>query len=148
METNVDETVSDAAVETRTRRTVAAFYAATRAMDVDAFAATFAADAVHEDPIGTPPFRGQEGVRQFFAGITGLMTTFGLTEDSVFVVGDTAAVKWTGRGIGTTGRAVTFEGIDVMEVNDASAIRHLRAYWDAGALMAHLQGATGDPLVP
>ena len=123
-----------------TRRTIVAFYAATRAMDPDALVATFAPDALHEDPIGTPPYSGHAGVRRFFAGITDAFSTFGLTEDFVSVVGNAAAVKWTARGTGKNGRAVIFEGIDVIELNDASLIQHLRAYWDLDAMQAQLQG--------
>jgi steroid delta-isomerase len=127
------------------QHTVAAFYAATRAMDIEAFVATFAPDALHEAPVGTEPYHGHAGVRRFFAGVTAAFATFGLTEDFVTFTGDTAAVKWTARGVGTNGRAVTFEGIDVIEGDADGRIRHLRAYWDMGAMVAQLQGAAANP---
>ena len=127
--------------------TVTAFYAATRAMDVDALVATFAPDAVHEDPVGTPPYHGHAGVRSFFASVTAAFATFGLAEDFVTVAGDTAAVKWTARGVARSGRAVTFEGIDVIEAGADGRIQHLRAYWDMDAMVAQLQGAATTPSV-
>lgn len=87
-------------------------------MDPDAWANTFAEDAVSHDPVGAPSHRGRAALRQFLAGVISLFETVGLTEDHVFVAGNQAAVKWTGRGTGKNGRLVTFEGIDVLTVNE------------------------------
>jgi len=121
------------------QKVIADYFAATRAMDSEAWVATFAEDAVSHDPVGAPPLEGKEALRQFFAGITGAFETVGLTEDSVFVAGNGAAVKWTGRGKGRNGREVTFEGIDVFEINEDGLIQQVRAYWNPAALMAELQ---------
>src|SRR5579863_1723981 len=92
--------------------TIAGYFATIRAMDTDAFVATFAADGVLHDPVGAPPHVGHAAIRAFADGIFGLFETVGLTEDAIFVAGNGAAVKWTGRGRGKNGAAVTFEGID------------------------------------
>ena len=120
-------------------KAVADYFAATRAMDADAWVATFADDAVSYDP-AAPPARGHEALRQFFLGIAGAFSRVGLTEDNVFIVGREAAVKWTGRGVGKNGREVIFEGIDIFEINDAGKIQTIRAYWNPAALMAQLKG--------
>ncbi len=123
------------------RQTVAAYFAALRAMDADAFTAMFATDGVTHDPVGTPPHAGHAAIRQFVTGIFGLFDTVGLTEDHVFVAGNGAAVKWTGRGRGKNGAEVTFEGVDVMEVNGEGKIRVLHAYWDPAPVLARVQSA-------
>lgn len=120
------------------RETVADYFKAIREMDVDAWLATFAEDAVSHDPVGAPPSEGHAGLRAFFEGITGAFETVGLFEDSVFVAGESAAVKWTGRGTGKNGRDVVFEGIDVFEINADNRIQTVRAYWDPSALMSEL----------
>jgi steroid delta-isomerase len=120
------------------RQVVAAYFAATRAMDLDAWLATFAPDAVDYDPVGTPPVVGHTGLRQFFQTIAGAFEKVGMTEDHVFVAGSGAAVKWTGRGVGKNGRAITFEGIDVFEVNDQGRIQKLWGYWDPARVMEEL----------
>lgn len=121
------------------QKVVADYFAATRAMDALAWLATFADDAISYDPVGAPPTAGHAALRQFFDGITGAFEKVGLTEDHVFVNGNEAAVKWTGRGTGKNGRAVTFEGIDVFEINDAGKIQTIHAYWNPAAMMAELQ---------
>jgi steroid Delta-isomerase len=122
------------------RETVGDYFKAIRAMDMDAWLATFAEDAVSHDPVGAPPAEGHAGLRAFFEGITGPFETVELFEDSVFVAGDGAAVKWTGRGTGKNGRNVVFEGIDVFEINADNKIQTLRAYWDPSAMISELMG--------
>jgi steroid delta-isomerase len=124
----------------RTQKAVADYFAAIRAMDTARWVATFAADAVSQDPVGGPPINGHTALRRFFEGITGAFEKVGLFEDHVFVNGNEAAVKWTGRGVGKNNRAVTFEGIDIFEINDEGKIQTLRAYWNPAAMMAELQG--------
>jgi steroid delta-isomerase len=122
------------------QRVVADYFRATRSMDIEAWLATFAKDAISYDPVGGQPLEGEDSLRQFFAGIAGAFETVGLTEDSVFISGNGAAVKWTGQGVGKNGRRVTFEGIDVFEVNDGGKIQRMWAYWNPAAMMAELQG--------
>ncbi|HEX8494765.1 MAG TPA: nuclear transport factor 2 family protein [Pyrinomonadaceae bacterium] len=122
-----------------TEKAVADYFAAIRAMDVDSWLSTFAEDAVSNDPVGAPPLNGHAALRQFFEGIAGAFEKVGLFEDQVFINGNEAAVKWTGRGTGKNGREVTFEGIDVFAVNDEGKIQTVRGYWNPAAMMAELQ---------
>src|SRR5215208_2947100 len=114
-------------------KVVGDYFAATRSMDVEAWLATFAVDAISHDPVGGRPLEGHDSLRQFFGGIAGAFEAVGLTEDSVFVSGNEAAVKWTGRGVGKNGRQVTFEGIDVFKFNDDGKIQTIWAYWNPAA---------------
>lgn len=120
-------------------RAVKAYFAALRAMDVEAWVATMAPDVVSYDPVGAPPSVGHDGMRQFFAGITGAFEKVGLTEDHVFIAGNSAAVKWTGTGRGKNKRDVRFEGIDVIDFNDQGLIETVRAYWNPAEVMMQLQ---------
>jgi steroid delta-isomerase len=109
-------------------------------MDAEGFVNAFAPDGVSHDPVGAPPLDGHEQIRQFITGMFSGFETMGLTEEQIFVNGNSAAVKWTGGGRTRTGRDVTFEGIDVLEFNKDGKITLLRAYWDPAPLMAALQG--------
>ena len=62
------------------------------------------------------------------------------TPDQVFVAGDGAAFSWTVQLTTKHGRSVTFEGIDVIQVNDQGKIQTLHAYWDPAPVLAVLQG--------
>jgi steroid delta-isomerase len=119
-------------------KAVKAYFAATRAMDEQAWVNTFAEDAVSNDPVGASPIVGHQKLREFFQTITAAFKEVGLTEDDVFVAGNGAAVRWTGRGVSKQGRKVHFEGIDVFEVNEAGKIQTLHAYWNPAEMVAQL----------
>ena len=67
-------------------------------MDRQAWVNTFAEDAVTYDPVGAPPTRGHQKLAEFFDTITAPFKKVGLTEDEIFIAGNGAAVKWSGRG--------------------------------------------------
>jgi len=119
-------------------KAVKAYFAALRAMDQQAWVNTFAEDAVTYDPVGAPPTKGHQRLGEFFQTITAAFKEVGLTEDEVFIAGNGAAVKWTGRGVSRQGNKVRFEGIDVITVNEAGKIEKLEAYWNPAEMVAQL----------
>jgi steroid delta-isomerase len=119
-------------------RAVRAYFLAIRAMDADAFANTFAEDGTTYDPVGSPGITGREGLREFLTSICKNFKTVALDEDSVFVAGNGAAVKWTGHGTSANGGEVRFEGIVVFEVNDDGKIQTIHAYWNPAEMIAQL----------
>ena len=119
-------------------RAVRGYFLAIRAMDADAFANTFADDGTTFDPVGSPGITGRDGLREFFQSICSNFKSVALDEDAVFVAGNGAAVKWTGRGTSTSGKEVRFEGIDVFEVNQDGKIQTIHAYWNPAEMIAQL----------
>ncbi len=118
---------------------VAEYFAAVSALDVHAWLACFASDAISHDPYGGAPMRGREALHGFFTGVTGLFASVQIAADRVFIAGDRAAVKFTGHGVGKNGRRVTFEGIDVFEFNPDGRIQTLWAYWNPAPMLSELQ---------
>lgn len=119
-------------------KAVKAYFSAIRAMDQEAWVNTFAEDAITYDPVGAPPTEGHPKLREFFQTITAAFKEVGLTEDEMFIAGNGAAVRWTGRGISKQGRKVHFEGIDVFDVNEAGKIQSVHAYWNPAEMVAQL----------
>ena len=122
----------------RISHAVRAYFLAIRAMDADAFANTFAEDGTTFDPVSAPGITGRVGIREFLESICKNFKSVGLTEESVFVAGTGAAVKWTGQGTSATGKEVRFEGIDVFEINEDGKIQTVRAYWNPAEMIAQL----------
>lgn len=119
-------------------KAVRAYFAATRAMDQQAWVDTFSEDAIIYDPVGAPPTEGHQKLGEFFQAITAAFKEVGLREDQIFIAGNGAAVKWTGRGISKQGRKVHFEGIDVFEVNEAGKIKTVHGYWNPAEMANQL----------
>ena len=122
----------------RVSRAVRAYFLAIRAMDADAFANSFAENGTTCDPMGAPPITGRAAVREFFESICKNFKSVAINEESVFVAGNGAAVKWVGQGTSIHGKEVRFEGIDVFEVNDEGKIQNLWAYWNPAEMIAQL----------
>ena len=122
----------------RISRAVRAYFLAIRAMDPEAIASTFAEDGTTYDPVGSEGVTGRDAIREFFSSIYKNFKNVTLTEDSIFVAGDGAAVKWTGKGTSANGKNVNFEGIDVFEVDADGKIRTVRAYWNPAEMIAQL----------
>jgi steroid delta-isomerase len=122
------------------RSVVSMYFSAFHTKDAERWVACFAPDAVSHEPAAPVPLQGHAALRQFFQGLGGTFKSIELSQDHVFVRGNRVAVKFTGRGTGTNGRAVTMEGIDVFEFNDNGMIQTLWGYWDPAAMMAQLQG--------
>ena len=122
----------------RIARVVRAYFLAIRAMDPEAFANSFAEDGSTRDPVGTPPVTGRNAIRDFLTSICQNFKTVSLDEDSIFIAGNGAAVKWSGKGTSANGREVRFEGIDVIEVNSDGKIQNVWAYWNPAEMIAQL----------
>jgi steroid Delta-isomerase len=122
-----------------TKQAVAEYFAAIRALDADRWVNTFAPDAVSHDPVGAPPMQGHEALHKFMSGLKDMSESLSLTEESIFVCGNSAAVKWTGKGRSHAGKDFAFEGIDVIDCNEAGKIIQVRAFWDPAPVMAALQ---------
>lgn len=108
-------------------------------MDTERCVALFAPDAVQIDPVGTPANVGTEAIRGFFHTVFTSFKSISLTEDSVHAFGTSAAIKWTGRAEGPTGKSIDFQGIDVLDCNEDGMIVGVRAFWDTAPVMALLQ---------
>lgn len=130
--------MSEQATPDRVSRAVRAYFLAIRAMDAEAFANTFAEDGTTCDPMGAPPITGRAGICEFFQSICKNFKSVALDEESIFVAGSGAAVKWIGKGTSTSGKEVRFEGIDVFEVNAEGKIQNVWAYWNPGEMIAQL----------
>jgi len=107
-------------------------------MDAEAFANTFAEDGTTCDPMGAPPITGRTGIREFLESICKNFKSVSLEEESIFVAGNGAAVKWIGKGTSSSGKDVRFEGIDVFEVNADGKIQSVWAYWNPAEMIAQL----------
>lgn len=95
--------------------------------DADALAALFADNAIIEDPVGTPPKRGDE-IRDWFH--QGVMMRARLMLDAPIRGSHTraAAMAFTVQ-MEVDGELRRVRSIDTIEINDEGLITCLRGYW-------------------
>ena len=110
-------------------RFVAQYFEATRSNDAHQWASRFADNATVEDPVGTTPVSNSDKILEIGNAFMSGFKTVGLHEEFVHVVGNEAAVRWTGRGTTKQGKQVTFEGINIFQFNSEGQIINLKGYW-------------------
>lgn len=119
---------------------VYAYFKSLQAMDAKAWVENFTEDAVIYDPVGNPPNKARENAQKFFGILSMAFDKLELTPDHVFVAGNGAAVKWTMRGWGKSGKQGIAEGISVFDVHESGKIQQVSSYWDDAAMMAQIRG--------
>ncbi|MFE4458261.1 nuclear transport factor 2 family protein [Nocardia tengchongensis] len=86
----------------------------------------YAADAVIEDPIGSPERRGHEAIGELYKALENLERETEL--HTVKVAGNHVAAHFTLVTV-ANGHKMTLAPIDVMELDDEGKIIKMRAYW-------------------
>lgn len=119
--------------------TVERYFAAISSLDADALVEVFAPDGQMQDPVGSRPIEGEEGLRRFMASITDNFAAMVLTPDETFHAGGEVAVRWTGRGRSKQGVEVEYAGIDVFSFDEQDRVALMKGYWDPKALFAQLK---------
>lgn len=94
----------------------------------------FAADATWEDPVGTPPFRGHEGVSKFwdFAHMGAEQgRTISPRIDQIIANGNEGILRFTMQvRLPAENKGLDLAVVDYFEVNDEGLIQRARAFWD------------------
>jgi steroid delta-isomerase len=111
------------------RATVERYLDRHTAGDIDGILSCFAADAVAEDPVGTPPHVGTDALRAFFEGSHQLCDRLELELTGPI----RTPVPWAAfpmRAHSHIGDdVITVDIIDVMRFDDEGRIVEMKAYW-------------------
>ena len=97
--------------------------------DSQAIIDLFAADAVIDDPVGSPLKRGQEIVDWFHAGVEKNARLELDTPIRGSADGRSAAMAFRVYSLNDKGDAVTIRSLDTIELGDHGLIKVLKGYW-------------------
>jgi steroid delta-isomerase len=114
------------------------YFAAVGQAERDDFVALFHPDVHFEDPVGSGVLQGHEGVARFHKGLARAWASLRMEAGAVHVRGRRAAVAWRAQGQSQTGKAIDFDGIDLLEVDDAGLITRVEGYWDLESVIARM----------
>ena len=109
------------------RQTVRAYLDSYRSGDIEGRLSLFAPDATFEDPIGSDPIHGHEGLRAFWTAGAGLKVQMNL--EMLAVNGSEAAFVFNA-SIAAGDDAAKIRGIETLLVDEAGLIVRLRAHFD------------------
>lgn len=109
------------------------------AFDAPRVVNNFAADAILEDPVGTPPMVGTAAITAYLETFPTLFNQMKLYSLDIKVRGQEAGVKWRIRFTTKTGNTFFLEGIGYFKFNDAGKIQHEKEFFDLEYFLAELQ---------
>jgi steroid delta-isomerase len=109
------------------------------AFDAQGVVNHFAADAVIEDPVGTPPIQGTQAITAYLQTFPTLFSHMKLYSLDIKVRGQEAAVKWRLRFKTHTGNVFFLEGIGFFKFNQQGKIQTEREFFDLEYFLAQLQ---------
>lgn len=98
----------------------------------------FAADAVLEDPVGTPPMQGTQAIAAYLQTFPTLFSQMKLYSLDIKVRGQEAAVTWRIRFKTHTGNTFFLEGIGFFKFNQEGKIQLEREFFDLEYFLAQL----------
>jgi steroid delta-isomerase len=114
------------------RKTLESYIRAWTIKDKDLLLSIMADDAVMEDPAGTPPFRGREGIGRFWDFALGDPSrTLTPRLEEIRVCGSEGIVRFTMEvRQPSTKLGLDLSIIDHFEFDETGRIRRLHAFWD------------------
>jgi len=118
------------------RATVDAYIELARTLDVDRYARLLAPDAVRQNPFGR--LEGRQAICDSAQQRWSRFASGEMSVERLILSGASAAFSYTAQVTTDDGRTGTFEGIDVLDVNDAGQIQEVRIYYDPAQLQALL----------
>jgi steroid delta-isomerase len=107
--------------------------------DVQRVVNNFAADAVLEDPAGTPPMVGTQAITAYLEGFPTLFNQMKLYALDIKTRGNEAAVSWRIRFTTKTGNVFFLEGIGFFRLNQQGKIELEREFFNLEYFLAELQ---------
>ena len=107
--------------------------------DVPRVVNNFAADAVVEDPVGTPPMQGTQAIAAYLATFPTLFSQMKLYSLDIKPGGQEAAVTWRLRFTTKTGKVFFLEGIGHFKFNQEGKIQHEKEFFDLAYFLEQLQ---------
>jgi len=109
------------------------------AFDVQRVINNFSADAVLEDPAGTPPMVGTQAITAYLESFPTLFSQMKLYSLDIKVRGQEAAVKWRIRFTTRTGNVFFLEGVGFFRLNQQGKIELEREFFDLEYFVTQLQ---------
>ena len=109
------------------------------AFDVPRVVNHFAADAVVEDPVGTPPIEGAQAIAAYLATFPTLFSQMKLYSLDIKVRGQEVGVKWRLRFTTKTGNTFFLDGIGFFQFNQDGKIQREKEFFDLAYFLEQLQ---------
>ena len=137
--TRVEAAATQALTPEQTEAVIEEVFTKLAAFDAQGVVDHFDADAVIEDPVGTPPIQGTQAITAYLQTFPTLFSQMKLYSLDVKVRGQEAAVKWRLRFKTRAGNVFFLDGIGIFKFNQAGKITSEREFFDLEYFLSQLQ---------
>ena len=96
--------------------------------DKDRFLGVLAPNVVQEDPVGSTPNRGHEGLERFWESLWSKVSKIEFDAREIYPAGSEGALVFTIVQHTRAGGRVTIDGVDTFQVDDQGRIAGIRGY--------------------
>lgn len=108
-------------------------------IDEDAYINVFSENCIVRDPYDKAEFIGEEGLRQFFKGVTQTWHYFEMRADNFYPGGDERiAVRWSVSATSHNRKTAEFSGLSIFSF-EGDKISSLDAYWNIRNMLQQIQ---------
>lgn len=115
----------------QTRTAIENYFKAWQNNDRQLLLDTFAEDARWEDPVGSKPFEGHQGIAKFWDASHNMGNSMTPVMGQIIVCGSEGILRFTMQVRSTDGKGgLNLNVVDRMVINDAGKIQIAQAYWD------------------
>lgn len=137
--TRVEAAAARASTSEQNEAVIEDVFAGLAAFDVQRVVNHFAADAVVEDPVGTPPIQGKQAIAAYLETFPVLFSEIKLYSLDIKTGGQEVAVKWRLRFRTKTGKVFFLDGIGFFKFNQEGKIQTEKEFFDLAYFLAQLQ---------
>lgn len=120
------------------QQTINNYFEAISALDAQQWIALFAEEGVIEDPVGSRPYRGEQELGVFFKGILRTFIQLQMSIEEQHFYPHEAAVQWKATALAFNGKALTFEGKEVFQIDEQGKIQLAQVYWNPAVVAEQL----------
>ncbi len=121
-------TEPDMTRELRSNVILRQYLSACESLDVARIVDCFSQTAVIRDP-ANERISGREAIHRYFTRIYMDLSSLSFLCSPVYWCGNSASVRWEGRGSRKDGTSVSYEGIDVFTFGGSGSIDEMWAFW-------------------
>lgn len=113
-------------------RWLAAYGEAWEKRDAEGVCRLFTGDALYYETPYSDPFRGHDGIGQYWSRVTADQRDIAFSHETVGVADGTGVAKWSAKfRLESTGGSVELNGVFLLEFDDGGLCTTLREWWHA-----------------
>lgn len=117
---------------------ISSYFESISQLDMERWINLFTEDGYIEDPVGSRPYIGHKQLAIFFKGVMRFFSALDMTIRQRSQIESHTKVSWSAKATTYRGKAITFEGEEVFNIDQNGKIQSAEVYWDPAVIAEQL----------